>query len=199
MTRPRSTSAPAVRSKRPPMRREMIVSAAANLFRERGYSGTSLDDIGAAVGTTGPAIYRHFPSKEALLTELLERAVERAQRDVKSVASQRLAPRPALEAIVRRSVAHALEESDLVVMASEGVRNLSASTRQRISRGQRVVIEAWVAALRRARPELDREQARAIVRGVVALAQAVSRSGRVDRAWAEDRFVRMALAALSID
>ncbi|CAG0965637.1 Transcriptional repressor Mce3R [Myxococcaceae bacterium] len=181
------------------MRREMIVSAAANLFRERGYSGTSLDDIGAAVGTTGPAIYRHFPSKEALLTELLERAVERAQRDVKSVASQRLAPRPALEAIVRRSVAHALEESDLVVMASEGVRNLSASTRQRISRGQRVVIEAWVAALRRARPELDREQARAIVRGVVALAQAVSRSGRVDRAWAEDRFVRMALAALSID
>ena len=51
----------------------MIFSAAAELFRKQGYRGTRIEDIGAAVGTTGPAVYRHFPSKEALLSRAPDR------------------------------------------------------------------------------------------------------------------------------
>lgn len=38
---------------------------------DRGYLAVRLEDIGAAAGVSGPAIYRHFAGKEALLVELL--------------------------------------------------------------------------------------------------------------------------------
>jgi AcrR family transcriptional regulator len=62
-----------------PTRREMILEAAAQLFFERGFAGTGIDEIGAAVGVTGPAFYRHFESKQDLLVALVERAVSRLQ------------------------------------------------------------------------------------------------------------------------
>src|SRR6478736_4561241 len=54
-----------------PSRREQILQAAAQLFAERGARAVGVDDVGAAVGVTGPAIYRHFASKDAMLAEML--------------------------------------------------------------------------------------------------------------------------------
>ncbi|MEU9888909.1 helix-turn-helix domain-containing protein [Sphaerisporangium sp. NPDC051011] len=48
-------------------RRGQVVTAAASLFRQRGYAQVSIDDIGAAVGFSGPAVYRYFPGKHHLL------------------------------------------------------------------------------------------------------------------------------------
>jgi AcrR family transcriptional regulator len=48
-----------------------MLDAAAKLFSTRGYVDTGIDDIGEAVGVTGPAVYRHFKSKEALLVAVL--------------------------------------------------------------------------------------------------------------------------------
>src|SRR3984885_11556690 len=53
------------------LRRAEILTAAAALFARRGFHGVSIDDIGAAVGMSGPGIYRHFPGKDAVLAELL--------------------------------------------------------------------------------------------------------------------------------
>ena len=53
-----------------------ILQAAAQLFAERGSRGVGVDDVGAAVGVTGPAIYRHFASKDAMLAEMLLRISE---------------------------------------------------------------------------------------------------------------------------
>ena len=52
-------------------RRAQILAVAAELFAKHGYHGVSIADLGAAVGVSGPALYRHFPSKEALLAEML--------------------------------------------------------------------------------------------------------------------------------
>src|SRR3954453_21345423 len=60
-----------------PSRREQILRAAAQLFAERGARAVGVDDVGAAVGVTGPAIYRHFASKDAMLAEMLLRISER--------------------------------------------------------------------------------------------------------------------------
>src|SRR2546423_12402704 len=60
-----------------PSRREQILRAAAQLFAERGSRSVGVDDVGAAVGVTGPAIYRHFASKDAMLAEMLLRISER--------------------------------------------------------------------------------------------------------------------------
>src|SRR3954467_13724006 len=60
-----------------PSRREQILRAAAQLFAERGSRSVGVDDVGAAVGVTGPAIYRHFASKDAMLAEMLLRISKR--------------------------------------------------------------------------------------------------------------------------
>lgn len=54
-----------------PTRREQILKEAARLFAERGFHGVGVDEIGAAVGISGPGLYRHFPGKDAMLAELL--------------------------------------------------------------------------------------------------------------------------------
>ncbi|PRC55674.1 TetR family transcriptional regulator, partial [Mycobacterium sp. ITM-2017-0098] len=59
------------RSKAKSDRRGQLVAAAERLIAEHGYLAVRLEDIGAAAGVSGPAIYRHFPNKEALLVELL--------------------------------------------------------------------------------------------------------------------------------
>src|SRR5436190_23685293 len=52
-------------------RREEILEIAVGLFAERGYHGVSMDDVGAAAGVTGPALYHHFAGKEAMLAAAL--------------------------------------------------------------------------------------------------------------------------------
>jgi AcrR family transcriptional regulator len=182
--------------KRPPYRREMIVSAAAELFRAQGYAGTRIEDIGAAVGMTGPALYRHFPSKKALLAELLERAQERALRDVQAALDARLPARATLERIVRSAVAHAVEENDLIVMADREEQDLPAAARRRIARDRRAIVEGWLRALRDVRPELDPERALAMVAGAAALITSSARRRELDPAVGRELYARMAMAAL---
>ncbi len=52
-------------------RREVIAAAAAELFAERGYRGTSIDEIAARSGVTPPVVYDHFASKRDLYRHLL--------------------------------------------------------------------------------------------------------------------------------
>jgi AcrR family transcriptional regulator len=54
-------------------RRRSIEDAASRIFAERGYAGTSLDEVAEAVGVTKPVIYRHFDSKKDLHLALLAR------------------------------------------------------------------------------------------------------------------------------
>lgn len=51
---------------RPRNRKQLILAAAGEAFAERGYHNVGMEDIAAAVGVSGPALYRHFPSKYAM-------------------------------------------------------------------------------------------------------------------------------------
>ncbi len=56
--------------------RSRILAAAAALFSEQGYAGTSVRDISERLGVTKAALYYHFPSKETILDALLEPFVQ---------------------------------------------------------------------------------------------------------------------------
>ena len=62
-------------------RRSQILDAAATLFSQRGFAGTTTRQIAAAVGTTETVLFRHFPTKESLYTSLLEQWTSTADVD----------------------------------------------------------------------------------------------------------------------
>lgn len=53
---------------------EKILDEALNLFSKYGYAGTSVQDLGAAVGVKAPSLYKHFESKKAIYDEVVRRA-----------------------------------------------------------------------------------------------------------------------------
>jgi len=53
-------------------RRSQLLDVAIEIFGDRGFHATSMDDIAVAAGVTKPVLYQHFPSKRALYRELLD-------------------------------------------------------------------------------------------------------------------------------
>ncbi|MDF2704547.1 MAG: putative transcriptional regulator, TetR family [Nonomuraea muscovyensis] len=83
--------------------RSRILAAARELFAERGYAGTSLADIAAAVGLTKTAVAYHFHPKDKLAAELIAPAAE----DMLALLGSDPAGRPAfVEALVGFTVRH---------------------------------------------------------------------------------------------
>lgn len=59
-----------------PATRERILAVALELFAQRGYAGTSLQDIGQRLAITKAAVGYHFPAKDALLLEVVTPLLE---------------------------------------------------------------------------------------------------------------------------
>jgi AcrR family transcriptional regulator len=68
---------------RVPDARERLIGFAAKLFRDKGYTGTSIRDIATRAKVEPSALYYHFSSKEALLEEVLDRSIAVLMRDVR--------------------------------------------------------------------------------------------------------------------
>src|SRR6202046_4517303 len=91
---------PTPRSRRKSDRRLQLLAAAERLFAERGFSAVRLEDIGAAAGVSGPAIYPHFPNKESLLVELLVGISTRLLDGARAVRSRQTAAAAALDGLI---------------------------------------------------------------------------------------------------
>lgn len=59
-------------------KRKAILDAAVAEFRQSGYEATSMDRIAASAGVSKRTVYNHFPSKEALFSQILQMLVERS-------------------------------------------------------------------------------------------------------------------------
>jgi AcrR family transcriptional regulator len=73
-------------------KRERILEEAVKLFYERGFTGTTLDDIAAELGVTKPFIYTHFRSKTDLLAALCRPTIELSLEAVSSAAKMAGSP-----------------------------------------------------------------------------------------------------------
>lgn len=74
------------------MTREGILEAAARIFSEKGFHATSMQDIAEAVNLQKASLYHHFPSKQAILADILDEALDLINNNLAAVSSQALSP-----------------------------------------------------------------------------------------------------------
>jgi AcrR family transcriptional regulator len=141
-------------------RRTQLIAAAERLVAERGYLAVRLEDIGAAVGVSGPAIYRHFPNKEALLVELLVGISTRLLAGATDVVAATDSPATALDGLIDFHLDFAFDESDLIRIQDRDLGHLPAGAKRQVRKAQRQYVEIWVDTLRRLDEQLDVADAR---------------------------------------
>jgi AcrR family transcriptional regulator len=176
-------------------RREQILAVAAELFARHGFHGVSIADLGAAVGVSGPALYRHFPSKEALLAEMLIGISEHLLAGGKALATSVADPHRLLAELVDFQVDFALREPELIVVQDRDLANLPDDARRRVRQLQRTYVEIWADTLRRVHPGLPADSARIAAHGAFGLLNSTPHAGRSPEAATLLR--RMAMAALT--
>lgn len=150
-------------------RREELLAAAARLFREHGYAGVSVADLGAAVRVTGPSVYAHFASKQEILAVLLARTTETLALSTTSALAEAASPADAADRLLRGYAGFALAHTDLLAVSLTEVAHLPEEARPDIHRARRDFLAEWTAAVRRLHPGLDATAARVRVYGAMSV------------------------------
>lgn len=170
--------------------------AAAHLFATRGYGATSIDDIGAAAGVSGPAIYWHFPGKQALLAAMLTEISEHLLHAGRACVDGAADAEAALAALVDMQVRFALGQPDLIVVHGRELRQLDAQQAHTIRALQRQYVDVWVVVLRQMYPRIARARATAAVQAAIGLINSTPFSGTLQPRALSPMLRDMALAAL---
>jgi AcrR family transcriptional regulator len=198
------TPAPNPRSQRKSDRRLQLLAAAERLFAERGFLAVRLEDIGAAAGVSGPAIYRHFPNKESLLVELLVGISTRLLDGARGVRSRQTDAAAALNGLIDFHLDFALGEPDLIRIQDRDLAYLPAAAERQVRRAQRQYVEVWVGVLRELEPGLAETDARLMAHAAFGLLNSTPHSmkpadGKAARAARSRAVMReMTVAALTV-
>ena len=114
-------------------RREIIIKTAGQLFREKGYEGTSVRDLAEAVGLQSGSLFFHFGSKEEILVSLLEGGLRRAVAILDRHLENADTPSEKLSAILHGHLQAILdEERDAFYVVLRDWRTLSPSSRKKV-------------------------------------------------------------------
>ncbi|MGQ0481807.1 MAG: SACE_7040 family transcriptional regulator [Pseudonocardia sp.] len=186
-------------STQPTTRKGQILRVAAQLFARHGFHGVSIAELGAAVGISGPALYRHFQGKEALLAEMLVGISERLLAGGRALVDRHDDPAALLAALIEHQLAFSLAEPELITVQDRDLANLPTEDHRLVRALQRAYVEIWVDTLRRRHPRLTDTDARVAAHGVFGLLNSTPHSAPgTDAGPAADQLRRMALAALAV-
>jgi AcrR family transcriptional regulator len=187
------------RSKAKSDRRSQLISAAEQLIAENGFLAVRLEDIGAAVGVTGPAIYRHFANKEALLVELLVGISTRLLAGAHEVVARRTDATAALDDLIDFHLDFVFSEPDLIRIQDRDLAHLPATAKRQVRRSQRQYVEIWVDVLRTLSADLREDDARVVAHAAFGLLNSIPYSVKAGAVSESSRAVlrAMTLAALA--
>lgn len=177
-------------------RRAALMRSSARLFAERGFNAVSTVELGEAVGMSGPALYNYFPSKEALLGELLVDVSTRLLAGCLQIVGDDRAPEDTLDELIAFHVEFATTEPDVIVVQGRELANLPEETNRKVRRLQREYLREWEKVLTAIRPEIGSEEARTRLLAVVGLLNSTPHSAAPSGQRASRVLAAMASAAL---
>jgi AcrR family transcriptional regulator len=148
-----------VRSVRPRDRKAQLAAVAAELFRARGFPGVGIKDIADAAGVTGPALYRHFADKQAILAYVVLGGFEDLEAATAEALSDSVPPADQLEALLTRLAAQAVERREIAALWRWEGRHLPKEDQREIARRSTLALASWSKALLVQRPDLPAEDA----------------------------------------
>lgn len=132
-------------------RRERILAVAADLFAERGYAATGIDEIGEAAGITGGGVYRHFPSKLEVFRAVLEPMVLHRAERLAAIVGEARSPEAALRLLVDNLVDAILDDRSITGALWRELRHLDVEGRTWTDRIHAFHTEEFVRNLRAVR------------------------------------------------
>ncbi|MEU8900129.1 TetR/AcrR family transcriptional regulator [Nocardia sp. NPDC048505] len=147
-------------------RREAILTEATKLFAQHGFTGVSVEDIGAAVGIAGPSVYNHFDGKADILAAAILRGDEWLRMGMHQALARAADERDALDRILTSYSGFVFETPQLMQTLLSETSHLPEAGRGRARAAQRAYIAEWVHLLGRVHPEWDPVGARVRVQAV---------------------------------
>ena len=139
------------------LQRETILARAAELFAQRGYTATSMNEVADACGVSKPSLYHYVRDKHQLLAEIAEAHVARLLALIDEVDAAMPAPEQRLRRLIDAFLAaYAGSQAEHRVL-TEDVRFLAPAEKKRVLGGQRRVVAAFADSVAAVRPELRRD------------------------------------------
>ena len=173
------------------------MDVAAELFAARGFHRVTVDELGSALGVSGPALYHHFASKEALLGDMLVSISEELLAGGRSRIEESASPDDALVALLRGHIRFSLARTALITVHFRDLVHAPETSRLRVRELQGEYVELWVGVLSRLHPGLDPREGRAAVHAVFGLLNSTPHSLRIGRAAMSQLLLEMALASFA--
>ena len=182
----------------PTTRRDQILGTAAELFAARGFHGVSVADLGAACGISGPALYKHFASKDAVLAEMLISISERLLTVGRERVTAADNPADALRGLIDWHIDFALNQRALIVVQDRDWQSLPPAARKQVRELQRVYVDLWAEQLQRLDPSFSDDQARARAHATFGLINSTPHSGLLPDPSMHGLLAEMAERALGL-
>jgi len=178
-------------------RRAEMLRTAARMFADSGFHGVSIDDLGAELGVSGPAIYRYFPGKEAILAEMLVDISQRLLDGARERVAAESTALARLGALIDFHIAFATGEPDLIAVQYRDLGNAPDPERRRVRALQRQYVDVWVTTLREVYPASPHERARTSAQAVFGMLNSTPYTRGADEPGHARVLAAMAAAALA--
>lgn len=185
--------------RRPKDRKASIALAAAELFCARGFHNVGIEDIAKAVGITGPAIYRHFATKQAVLTAAVEELVT-AFAETVAAAADHADPATRLDAAMGAIVRYTLDRRPVARLYQWEGRHLPGDERTRLAERFDTAVHLLRDLLLGSRPELSKLDAATLVTAALSVVASPStHRANLARASAERTITACVRSVLTAD
>lgn len=171
--------------------------ASAHLFAVRGYNAVSTVELGEAVGMSGPALYNYFPSKEALLCELLIDVSTRLLAGCLEIAGDDRSPADTLDDLINFHAEFATTEPDIILLQDRELSSLPSDASRKVRRLQREYLREWEKVLRAIHPEFDEAEAQTRLLATIGLLNSTPHSASASGSHAAAILAAMARVALT--